>query len=389
MRPLLAILAFVLVVLAVFAAFVAGYTLRGDTGSGTAGGSAVGASSLDALIVKELQDHYYKPVDAARLERAGVAATLASLHDPYTVYLTPKQSQALTDSLSGSYSGIGAEFDKRGAKLIVTGVFSGSPAKAAGLAAGDWIVAVDGAAIAGLSADAAAARIKGVEGSHVTLSVRTAGKGAAHAVTLTRRKIATPETQVKLLHSGGEAIGYIYVPSFATGVGAAVGRDVTALQARGARAFVLDLRFDPGGYITEACNVSSDFLSGGVVVSTHGLHEPTQIYRATGHPVTSRPLVVLVNKWSASASEITAGALQDHHRATIIGTRTYGKGVAQTNSSLPGGATLHMTIAGYLTPDGRDINHKGITPSVTVADNAKTPRDEALDRAVQYLVSGH
>ena len=98
---------------------------------------------------------------------------------------------------------------------------------------------------------------------------------------------------------------------------------------------------------------------------------------------------MLVNHWSASASEITTGALQDHHRATIIGTRTYGKGVAQTNFAMPGGATLHMTIAGNLTPDGRDINHKGITPNVTVADNPKPPRDEALDRAVQYLVGGH
>jgi carboxyl-terminal processing protease len=389
MRPLLAILAFVLVVLAVMAAFVAGYTLRGDTGSSAAVGGALSASSLDALVVKELQAHYYKPVDAARLERAGVTATLASLHDPYTVYLTPAQSQALIQSLSGSYSGIGAEFDKRGAKLIVTGVFSGSPAKAAGLAAGDWIVAVDGVAVGGQSADAAAGRIKGIEGTHVTLSVRTAGKGPAHAVTLTRRKIATPETSSRLIHSGGDTIGYIYVPTFATGVGAAVGRDIAALRARGARAFVLDLRYDPGGYITEACNVSSDFLSGGVVVSTHGLHEPTRIYRATGRPATSQPLVVLVNKWSASASEITAGALQDHHRATIIGTRTFGKAVAQTNFALPGGATLHMTIASYLTPNGRDINHKGITPSVTVVDNAKTPRDEALDRAVQYLVNGH
>ena len=119
--------------------------------------------------------------------------------------------------------------------------------------------------------------------------------------------------------------------------------------------------------------MSSDFLSGGVVVTTHGLHEPTRVYRATGRPATLQPLVVLVNKWSASASEITAGALQDHHRATIIGTRTYGKAVAQTNFALPGGATLHMTIAGYLTPNGRDINHKGITPSVTVVDNPRRP----------------
>ena len=126
---------------------------------------------------------------------------------------------------------------------------------------------------------------------------------------------------------------------------------------------MLDLRYDLGGYIDEATRVSSDFLSGGVVVSTHGLHEPTHVYRATGHPATSLPLVVLVNHWSASASEITAGALQDHHRATIIGTRTYGKGVAQTNFSLPGGATLHMTIAGYLTRTGATSTTRASPPT--------------------------
>ena len=384
MRPFLAILALLLAVLAVTAAFVAGYTLRGATNTG----HAASAASLDALVIAELEAHYYKPVDATRLDQAGVAGTLKSLHDPYTVYLTAQQTQALAQSLSGSYSGIGAAFEKRGKALVVTRVFAGTPAKAAGIAPGDAIVSVDGVAVGGESAATAAAHIRGADGTRVTLGLRVGGKGSVRSVTLTRRRIAAPETTTKLLHRGGKTIGYIALPSFATGAGASVRRDVTRLRAEGAQAFVLDLRYDLGGWIEEARNVSSDFLAGGVVVSTHGLHEPTQVYYATGDPATSLPLVVLVNHWSASASEITAGALQDHHRATIVGTRTYGKGVAQTNFSLPGGATLHMTIAGYLTPNGRDINHKGITPNVTVVDDPKTPRDEALDRAVQYLVSG-
>jgi carboxyl-terminal processing protease len=384
MRPFLAILALLLVVLAVVAAFVAGYTLRGASSSG----GTTGASSLDALVIAELKAHYYKPVDAAGLDRAGVVATLKSLHDPYTVYMTARQSRALAQSLSGSYSGIGAAFVKRGKELVVTRVFAGSPAKAAGIAPGDWIVSIDGVAVGGESAGAAAARVRGVEGSTVTLGVRTGGKDGAHSVTLTRRKIAAPETESKLLHRDGKTIGYIYLPAFATGAGAAVRRDVTRLRAGGAQAFVLDLRYDLGGWISEAASVSSDFLSGGVVVSIRGLHEATHTYRATGDPATSLPLVVLVNHYSASASEITTGALQDHHRATIVGTRTYGKGVAQANFSLPGGAVLHMTIAGYLTPNGRDINHKGITPNVIAVDDPKTPRDEALDRALRFLVGG-
>ncbi len=385
MRPFLAILAALLVVLVVLAAFIAGYTLRGATTTA----SAPKAASLDAQVIAMIEAHYYKKVDPATLDQAGVAGIIKSLHDPYTEYLTAQQSQALSDSLSGSYSGIGAAFDKRAGALLVTQVFAGSPAKAAGIAPGDRIVSVDGRSVAGESATASAARIKGANGTRVTLGVRAAGASAVRTVTLTRRRIATPETVTRLLHRGGKTIGYIYLQSFAQGVGATIRSDVTRLQARGAQAFVLDLRYDLGGYIEEAQAVSSDFLAGGVVVSTHGLHEPTYVYRASGHPATSEPLVVLVNHWSASASEITTGALQDHHRATIVGTRTFGKGVAQENFPMSGGANLHLTIAGYLTPNGRDINHKGIAPDVRAVDNPKTPRDEALDRALQYLVSGH
>jgi carboxyl-terminal processing protease len=385
MRPFLVILAALLVVLAMAAAFIAGYTLRGATNDGHATSAA---ASLDAQVIAEIEAHYYKKVDPASLAAAGVAGTIKSLHDPYTVYLTARQSQALADSLSGSYSGIGAAFDKSAGALLVTQVFAGSPAKAAGIAPGDRIVSIDGTPVAGESAVAAAARIKGPNGTKVTLGVRAAGKSGVRTVTLTRRRIATPETATKLLHRGGKTIGYIYLQSFAQGVGTTVRDDVRHLQARGAQAFVLDLRYDLGGYIDEARDVSSDFLAGGVVVSTHGLHEPTFVYHASGHPATSLPLAVLVNHWSASASEITTGALQDHHRATIVGTRTFGKGVAQANFPMAGGANLHLTIAGYLTPNGRDINHKGITPDVHALDNPKTRRDEALDRALQYLVSG-
>jgi carboxyl-terminal processing protease len=385
MRPFLAILAALLVVLAVATAFIAGYTLRGATTAT----SATRAGSLDAQVIAMIEAHYYKKVDPASLDQAGVAGTIKSLHDPYTEYLTAQQSQALSDSLSGSYSGIGAAFDKRAGALLVTQVFAGSPAKAAGIASGDRIVSIDGRPVAGESAAVSAARIKGADGTTVTLGVRAAGASAVRTVTLTRRRIATPETVTKLLHRGGKTIGYIYLQSFSQGVGATVRRDVAQLRARGAQAFVLDLRYDLGGYINEAQAVSSDFLAGGVVVSTHGLHEPTYVYRASGDPATSRPLVVLVNHWSASASEITTGALQDHHRATIVGTRTFGKGVAQANFPMPGGANLHLTIAGYLTPSGRDINHKGITPDVRAVDDPQTSRDEALDRALQYLVSGH
>jgi len=393
MRTFLIILTALLVVLAVAAAFVAGFVVHdvvyGDTGlSAGQRADAQAAGDLQRYIIEDLQAHYYKPVDATRLGNAGVDGMLKSLHDRWTVYMDPTEAQAFERALSGTYSGIGATLEKKGKKLIVTGVIDDSPAKEAGLKAGDQIVTVDGRPTAGDELQATVGRIKGPVGTQVKLGVRRAAAGPVETVTLTRRTLPFPETTTRLLHKGGKAIGYIDLVAFANGVGDDVRKDIDKLRARGAQAFIFDLRYNGGGYLDEAVNVTSDFLEKGVVVSAYGLHYPRRTYKANGDAATGQPLVVLVNGYTASASEITAGALQDHDRATIVGTQTFGKGLVQNTYTMPEGALLKMTVATYFTPDGRNINHKGITPNVKAPDLPKTKTDETLDRAIQSIVDG-
>jgi carboxyl-terminal processing protease len=345
-------------------------------------------SDLTSWALSELQAHYYKPIDKNALATTGVQAMLASLKDPWTVFLSAKDAQAFNQELRGTYSGIGAYMGERAGQLVVTGLFNGSPAKQAGIHAGDVIVAIDGKPTKGVPIDTNVGRITGPAGTQVKLEITRKGSPQPLVFVITRRQIATPETSTKMLTVKGEKVGYLQLAAFAHGVGATVGKDVHSLQAQGARWIILDLRFNPGGLLDESVAVASDFLRDGVVVTTKGLHDPRQVLDATGHPATTLPMVVLVNRDTASAAEIVTGALQDHKRAEIIGTRTFGKGLVQTTFSLPDGSSLKMTIAEYLTPNGRNINKKGLTPDITVADNTATPADEPLQAALSYI-AGH
>lgn len=376
MRVLKIALVLVLVCLGFTGGYIAGWRVR-DT-----------RVTLTDRILHDLQGLYYKPVDASRLSTTGIDAMLASLKDPYTVYLPPRDAQLLNEETQAAYSGIGSTMEKRGQELVVIGVFPGSPAKAAGLKAGDVIVAVDGHPTTGTSIDVNVARIKGQEGTKVTLVVRHPGSKATVTYTLTRRRISIPLTTHRILKAGGVKVGYERLVEFSQGAGMDVRHDVAELQKHGARWIIVDLRYNPGGLLDEGIAVAGDFLKAGdTVVITRGLHSPREVLHASGGPVTTLPMVVLVNRYSASAAEIVTGALQDFHRATVIGTRTFGKGLVQTILTLPNKAELKLTTAIYLTPRGRDINKRGLTPDVYVTDNAKTVADEALQRALSFIAT--
>ena len=378
-----------LIPLAFAAGFALDYAMRPATAKlGPAEAqSAADAARLEQTIINQLQAEYYKPVDVGKLARAGVDGLLKSLHDPYTVYMDPQETQALKEELKGAYAGIGAYMAQRSKQVIVTGFLPGSPGKTAGLKPGDAIVAVDGQPTAGLTLEQAVAKIKGAESTQVHLKVRRKGAAGLLDFTITRRVIQIPETRTRMLHAGAVQVGYVQLFQFAQGVGETVGNEVTRLASRGAEWIVLDLRYDGGGLFDEGINVAGDFLSGGVVVSTSGLHSPEQVFKASGDPVTALPMVVLVNQYSASASEIVTGALKDNHRATIIGTRTFGKGLVQTNIYFTNGASFKLTTAVYLTPNGTDINKRGITPDVVVADNLKTRKDEQLAAVLRFITA--
>jgi carboxyl-terminal processing protease len=382
-RRLLAILTIVL-------AFVAGFglaTLLNRFGT-TAGVS--GQTALYRQVLQDLRRDYYRPVDTAKVGQAGIAGLLGALHDPYTVYFTQAEAKAFSQELSDSYSGIGTAVDTKAGRPVVTQVFPGSPAARAGIVPGEVIVTVDGASTAGKSVDAVVSRIVGPAGTQVRLQLRRSGVASLVDVTLTRSKISRPLTSSRLVTDHGVKVGYVSLAAFAQGAGQQVGKAVAALQKRGAQSLVFDLRDNGGGLVDEAVNVAGDFLPAGkVVVTTQGLHAPRTVLKTRGAHPTSLPLVLLVNGNTASASEIVTGALQDHGRATVIGTRTFGKGVVQTVLPLRGGASLKITIAAYLTPNGRNINHKGIEPTIVVAQPSHSKVDMALQRALRFIAAEH
>lgn len=387
MRALRTLIVVLVVALGFLGGYFVGWYLHGENVVRLNGGQASSAKQAGDLlqrVIEELQTRYYKPVDVSKLSTAGVNGALKSLDDPYTVYLTPAEAQAFAEKEAGQYYGIGAALEKHKQGLVITTVFAGSPAATAGLKPGDVIISVDGQPTADVPIDTSITRIKGAEGTHVKLEIQPKAGGAAKEYDLVRRRIEIPETRKKMEHAGGQKVGYVQLYEFGGFAARDLRRDVVALQQRGAQSFILDLRYNGGGLLTQAVDVTGIFQTG-VVTSTAGLHSPREVLTTNGPVATPKKMVVLVNGYSASASEIVTGALKDHRRAEIIGTRTFGKGLVQTIVSLGNGAALKLTTAVYLTPNGTDINKKGITPDIVVREDPKTKQDEQLQAALKYL----
>jgi carboxyl-terminal processing protease len=370
-------------------AFFSGFAVAKGLDRASASTTARGQADRYSQVLTDLQRNYYKPLDVAKLGQRGITALLASLHDPYTVYFSPQQARQFSQELNGSYTGIGVAVDVKAGRLTVTRVFPGSPAAGAGITPGNVIVSVDGTPTAGKPASQDVSRITGPSGTTVRLQLQRTLKPRRVTLTLTRRPISLPLTTSRLLNDHGTKVGYVSLSSFAKGAGTKVHDAIAALQKQGAQRIVFDLRDNGGGLVSEAAAVASDFLPAGtVVVTTEGAHSPKEVLKAGDGSPTGLPLVVLVNGNTASASEIVTGALQDYHRATIIGSKTFGKGVVQTVLPLSGGAELKITIASYRTPLGRDINHKGLEPTIAVAGQATKGTDPALARALRFIATG-
>jgi carboxyl-terminal processing protease len=390
MRALRTIIIVLLVSLGFLGGYFVGWYLHGENIvrlNPSAQTSAKEAGKLQQRVIEELQGRYYKPVNVSKLSTAGVNGMLKSLKDPYTVYLTPKEVRDFAEKERGSYSGIGASLQKTTDGLVITSVFAGSPAKAAGLVPGDQIVTVDGQPTKSEAIEASITRIKGAEGSTVVLGVQPKDKKKpVKEIKVVRKTIEIPETSKRIIDDKGTKVGYVQLYEFGGLAGRDVRENVDALAKKGAQWFILDLRYNGGGLLTQAVDVTNVFQTG-TVTSTAGLHSPKEVLTATGPVATKKPMVVLVNGYSASASEIVTGALKDHKRATIIGTTTFGKGLVQSIIDLGNGAALKLTTAVYLTPDGTNINKKGITPDIVAPDRPKTKKDDALQRALQYIAA--
>ena len=390
MRSLKTALVLILVSLGFLVGYFAGWQVNGDNVVRLTPDeldAAATAGQLQQRIIEELQGRYYKDVDPDALSQKGVQGMLKSLDDPYTVYLSPQEAQLLDEQTKGEYSGIGASLQKKDGGLLITSVFDGSPAKAAGLGPGDLVVAVDGKKTQGAALEASVARIKGKPGTDVTLTVREKGAKDETDVTLTRKTLPIPQTSSRMLEAGDQDVGYVQLYEFAGGAGDDVRREIDKLEEKGADWIILDLRYNGGGLLSEAVDVSGDFLRG-EVVSTKGLHSPLEVYKVDETPATDLPVVVLTNGYTASASEIVTGALKDRDRATVIGEKTFGKGVVQSIIPLGNGASLKLTTASYYTPDGTDLDKKGIVPDIVVKDDPKTKKkDEILQRALAFIAA--
>jgi carboxyl-terminal processing protease len=257
------------------------------------------------------------------------------------------------------------------------------PAERAGLHVGDTIVSIDGVPARHLSLTAARARILGPTGSQVHLELL---RGHARVFAdMLRGMVTTPVVESTLLSYAGRRWGDLRLAAFRAGAAGVLRGQIRALERRGANGLVLDLRQNPGGLLDQAVAVASLFLDRGVIVSIAGAHNPREVYRARGGVATRLPLVVLVDRFSASSAEIVAAALQDNQRATLVGERTFGKALVQSIDPLDNGAALELTIARYTTPAGRDISGIGIVPGIHAVDNPRTARDEALETALRVL----
>ena len=276
------------------------------------------------------------------------------------------------------------EEDRRG--LRVTRTFDGSPAEKAGIKQGDFITAVNGKSIAGVSSDVATARIKGEAGTKVRLEVVDPEEGTPRTIELTREKIEVPVAEGRMRQVDGEKYGVVALTTFSDGAHGKVRQEVDRLLDDGAEGIVLDLRGNGGGLLSEAVLVSSIFIEDGLITFTKGRTKPRREFEAEGEAIDGDiPVVVLVDRGSASASEIVTGALRDSKRATVVGTRTFGKGVFQEVEPLSNGGVLDITVGEYFLPSGENIGKKGVVPTVKASDDPETDRDEALPKALRTL----
>jgi len=330
-------------------------------------------SSNDKLVNQVLgllSKEYYRKVDTSALVNRGLTQIVASLHDPYSHYYDPSQYGSFQQLTDPHLSGIGVDVigTRRGVRILQ--VYGGTPAAGAGLTHGEQIVAVGSQSLAGPSPTAngkkATKLIKGTAGTTVTIKVL---RGSHTFVkTLTRANVIVPVAASRLLTYHGTKIGYVELSQFAQGAGAEVRAQVQKMLHAGAKALILDLRDNGGGLVEEAVNTASIFIPSGTIVSTRGRAVAPQVYMATGDAIsTSIPLAVLVNRDTASAAEIVTGALKDHGRATVVGTRTYGKGVFQEIMQLRNGGALDFTVGEYFTPNGTNLGAPGVRDGRNVA----------------------
>lgn len=348
-------------------------------------------------VWKRLEKSYVDPtkLDYSKMTWGAMQGLAQSLEDPYTQYLPPKENKAANEDLNGTFYGVGIELGYKEETLAVVAPIANSPAEKAGVKAGDLIlhikdekknVDVD---TRGMTLPTAVSHIRGDKGTDVILTLYRDGGAKSFDLKLTRDEIVVPSVELSYVDKNGKSYAHLELHRFGGRTDKEWSEKVAEIIAKRPAGVVLDLRNNPGGYLDGAVYVASEFLSSGVVVNQEGRSSNETYSVNRNGSLVSIPLVVLVNKGSASASEIVAGALQDNKRAKIVGETSFGKGTVQEVQDLADGSSLHVTIAKWKTPNGNWIHKNGIKPDVEVkAEDAKEgekPVDNQLDKALEQF----
>ncbi|NEO82972.1 MAG: PDZ domain-containing protein [Spirulina sp. SIO3F2] len=334
------------------------------------------------------QQYLRKPFADREAAYGAIDSLLGTLDDPFTRLLRPEEYRSLQVSTTGELSGVGlqVDLDPRSQKIRVVAPIAGSPAEAAGIQAGDFIVAIDGQDTAQFSLEEAANRMRGQQGTTVTLTLQSVDRNQTHEISIVRDRIAlNPVTTVLDTQSAAQPIGYVRLAQFSANASQELTQGFQNLAQAGATAYILDLRNNPGGLLQAGIEIADLLLDDQPIVYTVNRQGVLDSFMGNHPALNHAPLAVLVNQGTASASEILAGALQDNDRAQLVGEQTFGKGLIQSLFELPDDSGLAVTVAKYETPNHHDIHRLGITPDVQVPLTAPlNPADLATARDEQY-----
>lgn len=340
-------------------------------------------------VLQQIEDNYWKPVSSEDLQNASAKGMVGRIRkqtkDRFSHYFDPEEYKKFQQVTNGTLSGVGIAVTGVDQGLRASEVFPNSPAKSGGIKPGDVITAVNGESIAGKDATLATGLIRGEPGTEVTLTVLSNGKPPPRKLTLKRAEVDVPVVDGHMIEVGATPVAYVRMAQFTPGVHEALRNEIEKLRSRGAKGLILDLRSNGGGLLEEAVLSGSVFVEDGTIVSTKSRTQGTKVYPAVGDALSRQPTVVLVNRDTASAAEILTAALGENHLATVVGTRTYGKGVFQQVIPLDSGGGLDLTVGEYLTSDGTSIAGKGVQPQVKIVDDPNSTPDEALQKARTVL----